>query len=776
MRLAQMPPVPSANTFSNANETFSDWTPWLLRFIYARKYFTVYASIGSDRSLSGSPDGSDSIPGRVASLPTAQPGVPSSASFTSGVNSVADAGLKTSARGIDCLGATSSGVVAADGPSLPLASMPRYDLCLKSVLAAPGVARDRWTFSEVLRSTQAAPGFVVVLLANRGQGDFLQNWACSARAVGVTRFIVFVPGDPGYAAELQQLGFTVATDEAFFPLPMDHDAAGRNARTPESEQGRAQDAQALLQGQAQAGWQAPGQGQEGALRRTHIFTGQPEQTHAKPGIAAGLGQGGFGSQPVTSEQGRAASQSRRRMQQVGHQRRMVPGMSGMQQRHGGPPFPQQAVSGMGPGLRLFSARAVMRQQQLRDMGSSHPPWSQGATGFPQVAQEAQEGDASIQVGGVAVGRPEALGGLGHVGGRRRDDRQVFKTSTAPAEPAAAPADPGAVLMAARAGVGSIGGGSANAPPIPRSVVDFGSVDYQVLMLMRTAIVMEVLALGYDMIIADIDAVWLQNPIPHVLARARHEGLDVLGQSDITTICGGFVYLRGSGVVARAMWATILWRHAKVVRDARQRGHLVHRQAHEQFILAALLQTKETVVEPRDQSVGLGAHALLFAGIYPNHAENVRYKDGMADPWGYVNPAEACEGKPCDVVNNLLSGFVNENTTLTVGALVRARKGRPPPPPLPVEDWSHEQPRREEYLPRYKLLELTRFPDGKHYFEGLLPTYTDVMVVHNNWIVGKANKLKRFRAGPKPPKGTSANNNPPLWLIDDFDQACLVLKC
>eukprot|EP00899_Mesostigma_viride_P024054 jgi/Mesvir1/4833/Mv11116-RA.1 len=640
MRLAQMPPVPSANTFSNANETFSDWTPWLLRFIYARKYFTVYASIGSDRSLSGSPDGSDSIPGRVASLPTAQPGVPSSASFTSGVNSVADAGLKTSARGIDCLGATSSGVVAADGPSLPLASMPRYDLCLKSVLAAPGVARDRWTFSEVLRSTQAAPGFVVVLLANRGQGDFLQNWACSARAVGVTRFIVFVPGDPGYAAELQQLGFTVATDEAFFPLPMDHDAAGRNARTPESEQGRAQDAQALLQGQAQAGWQAPGQGQEGALRRTHIFTGQPEQTHAKPGIAAGLGQGGFGSQPVTSEQGRAASQSRRRMQQVGHQRRMVPGMSGMQQRHGGPPFPQQAV----------------------------------------------------------------------------------------------------------------------------------------LMLMRTAIVMEVLALGYDMIIADIDAVWLQNPIPHVLARARHEGLDVLGQSDITTICGGFVYLRGSGVVARAMWATILWRHAKVVRDARQRGHLVHRQAHEQFILAALLQTKETVVEPRDQSVGLGAHALLFAGIYPNHAENVRYKDGMADPWGYVNPAEACEGKPCDVVNNLLSGFVNENTTLTVGALVRARKGRPPPPPLPVEDWSHEQPRREEYLPRYKLLELTRFPDGKHYFEGLLPTYTDVMVVHNNWIVGKANKLKRFRAGPKPPKGTSANNNPPLWLIDDFDQACLVLKC
>jgi len=209
---------------------------------------------------------------------------------------------------------------------------------------------------------------------------------------------------------------------------------------------------------------------------------------------------------------------------------------------------------------------------------------------------------------------------------------------------------------------------------------FYTVDYQQLMLRRTRLIAKSLELSYNVLIADVDAVWLANPWPHLRTAAR--SFDVSYQHDgggsATNACGGFVYLTATDG-AKELWAAVLTGHEKLLDDVAA-GRRKLGEMNEQIIL-----------------------------------------------------------------NDLLRG----------ASFSHLRHGKLP------ED---------------------KFPHGAAYFSQGKRQHA--VVVHNNWIIGHANKVARFRGKPLPdpsiqPKGSTTYRTPvpaSLWLIDDDDLACRSVSC
>eukprot|EP00899_Mesostigma_viride_P024066 jgi/Mesvir1/4844/Mv11122-RA.1 len=200
------------------------WTPWFTRFIYSRRYFNIYTSLAGGRSLSISqrdagvnyaktlgpdallvqrPDDAVRVglPAFRASGSSRTTEAPEHSVVTGGENGAATNGQEGSWQGTQA-GTGQGGMFAEDWAMPPLSSLPRYDLCLHRVASAPGFAMDSDALPEVLKEAESAPNFVVLLMATRDEHEFLQNWACSARPAGVKHFLLFVPGDPEYAAKL----------------------------------------------------------------------------------------------------------------------------------------------------------------------------------------------------------------------------------------------------------------------------------------------------------------------------------------------------------------------------------------------------------------------------------------------------------------------------------------------------------------------------------------------------------------------------------------------
>ena len=130
---------------------------------------------------------------------------------------------------------------------------------------------------------------------------------------------------------------------------------------------------------------------------------------------------------------------------------------------------------------------------------------------------------------------------------------------------------------------------------------FGSKAYQRLMLFRTNIVWEILAMNYSPIIADIDTVWLQNPLP-ILRQVENAWTTDAGDvetADVTVamdrsehgseVCGCFVALHARpGGAALVFWTEVKSRHAAVVR---RWGQSTFKVESEQKILTDLLKKR-----------------------------------------------------------------------------------------------------------------------------------------------------------------------------------------
>jgi len=115
------------------------------------------------------------------------------------------------------------------------------------------------------------------------------------------------------------------------------------------------------------------------------------------------------------------------------------------------------------------------------------------------------------------------------------------------------------------------------PPL-LDVADFGTLQYQELMLFRTETVMELLLLGFRPVIADIDTVWLSDPVAIVKrgnlvyssrtnASRAFESVDLSVTNDNGEICGCFVAVNNTPK-ALEFFATVVSMHQQLVRSAR----------------------------------------------------------------------------------------------------------------------------------------------------------------------------------------------------------------
>ena len=119
--------------------------------------------------------------------------------------------------------------------------------------------------------------------------------------------------------------------------------------------------------------------------------------------------------------------------------------------------------------------------------------------------------------------------------------------------------------------------------------DFGTMKYQELVLGRTEVTMKLLLMGYKPIIADIDAVWLSDPLRFLKQpQSADEGdYDVAVTDDNGEVCGCFVALSNSEP-AKLFWMEVLRQHRELVK----RGELSKFSDSEQKILTALIYEKE----------------------------------------------------------------------------------------------------------------------------------------------------------------------------------------
>lgn len=116
-------------------------------------------------------------------------------------------------------------------------------------------------------------------------------------------------------------------------------------------------------------------------------------------------------------------------------------------------------------------------------------------------------------------------------------------------------------------------------------VDYGTVSYKKLIYSRTETVRILLNAHLRVLLVDIDAVWLRNPVEYLLHLAP---MDIAGQLDGSMLCGGFLFMNGSSASINELWSNVSEQYrAHIEEDDRS-----HRST-EQGILNILLKNNYT---------------------------------------------------------------------------------------------------------------------------------------------------------------------------------------
>ena len=86
----------------------------------------------------------------------------------------------------------------------------------------------------------------------------------------------------------------------------------------------------------------------------------------------------------------------------------------------------------------------------------------------------------------------------------------------------------------------------------KEAADYGSVEFQETMSYRTEFLLDVLTVGYHFLTADMDAIWLSDPLPHL-----DRGADLSGQTHKKVkLSGGLVVVRATEA-GRAFWKDVI---------------------------------------------------------------------------------------------------------------------------------------------------------------------------------------------------------------------------
>jgi hypothetical protein len=117
-----------------------------------------------------------------------------------------------------------------------------------------------------------------------------------------------------------------------------------------------------------------------------------------------------------------------------------------------------------------------------------------------------------------------------------------------------------------------------APITESAQLQYGTVRYQQLILARTLLVQQGLRLGKNMLIADIDAVWLADPFVELHQHFHDVMAPTDGYND-QWICGCFVYLRNTRRTVAA-WDKVSEQHKSMVERGVRTGELLHKVRHD----------------------------------------------------------------------------------------------------------------------------------------------------------------------------------------------------
>jgi len=125
--------------------------------------------------------------------------------------------------------------------------------------------------------------------------------------------------------------------------------------------------------------------------------------------------------------------------------------------------------------------------------------------------------------------------------------------------------------------------------------DFGTIRYQELIFSRTELTFELLLSGYQPIIADVDAVWLSDPLkylPWITPGTDDTTMyDIAITDDNGEVCGCFVALRASDGAIR-FWERVYLEHKALVQAVTTSGNIRALEDSEQKILTRLIYKNE----------------------------------------------------------------------------------------------------------------------------------------------------------------------------------------
>lgn len=204
---------------------------------------------------------------------------------------------------------------------------------------------------------------------------------------------------------------------------------------------------------------------------------------------------------------------------------------------------------------------------------------------------------------------------------------------------------------------------------------FGSVAYQALILSRTFTANVLLEANFSPIIADIDTVWLRNPLltlPAVddLNTTDSDAFpyDVAIVDDGGEVCGCFVVLQPTGS-AKLFWSTVLQDHRDLVKTAIHSGNLVKFDESEQKILTRFIYGRQY------QRSRLRVH-LLPSEAFPNGVE-------FFNQWTNRVNSTTSSGVSFVVHNNFLIGRQCKYTRFEEYGLWQYR------PPFPRIDFDND---------------------------------------------------------------------------------------
>src|SRR5690242_878923 len=89
-------------------------------------------------------------------------------------------------------------------------------------------------------------------------------------------------------------------------------------------------------------------------------------------------------------------------------------------------------------------------------------------------------------------------------------------------------------------------------------IGYYNPEYHTMINARTKAVLQILRLGYSVLLSDVDSVWLRNPFPYLDTK----NYDIIGQNDRsdeeTTLCGGFLLLNPTPATID-LWTEVTFR-------------------------------------------------------------------------------------------------------------------------------------------------------------------------------------------------------------------------